>query len=176
MEGEFNVILNKDEKIIESFKPKKAKMYFTSIFGACIIALFVAAVACLAHFIPDYDTGDVMPLSVFVVMIVAAVAIVIVAAVLVAVAYNKRLYCITNQRVIIRCGIIGVDFRSLELKSIGAVDVNVGLFDKILRMNTGTIRFGSMSAPINGNVVYAFAHVVDPYGVYKRLKEIIESV
>lgn len=176
MENEFNVILNKDEHIIESFKPKKAKMFFSSIFGACVIALFIAAVACLAHFIPDYDTGDVMPFSAFVIMIAVAVAVIIVSVIFVAVAYNKRLYCITNQRVIIRCGVIGVDFRSLELKSIGAVDVNVGLFDKILRMNTGTIRFGSMSAPINGNVAYAFAHVVDPYGVYKRLKEIIESV
>lgn len=176
MEKDFGVVLNKDERIIESFKPKKAKMILSVISGVFVIALFVVCFALLARFVPDSETGDVMPLEAFIVLLSVAGVAVVLSAIFTLVAYNKRVYCITNQRIIIRQGVIGVDFRSLELKSIGAVDVNVGLLDKLLHMNTGTIRFGSMSAPIGGNLTYAFSHVVDPYATYKRLKEIIESV
>lgn len=176
MEEKFAVILNKDEKIIESFKPQKTKMFLSVVFGVFIIALLAGGISVFARVFPDGETGEVMPLSLFIALLIACGAAIVLSVILVLVAYNNRIYCITNQRVIIRCGVIGVDFRSLELKSIGAVDVYVSLLDKLLHMNTGTIKFGSMSAPINGNVVYAFSHVVDPYGTYKRLKEIIENV
>lgn len=176
MEESFSVILNKDEKIIESFKPKKSKMILSVVLGVFLIALPFVVISVLGHFIPDSETGEVMPLALLIALLSVACVAVALSVIMVLVAYNKRVYCITNQRIIIRCGVIGVDFRSLELKLIGAVDVNVGLIDKLLHMNTGTIKFGSMSAPINGNVTYAFSHIVDPYGTYKRLKEIIENV
>ncbi len=176
MEESFSVILNKGEKIIECFKPKKIKMILSVFLGVSLIVSFIVGMSMLARFIPDEQTGEVMPLWLFIALLAALGVVLALSLVLISVAYNKRVYCITDQRVIIRCGVIGVDFRSLELKSIGAVDVSVGLLDKILRMNTGTIKFGSMSAPINGNVIYAFSHIVDPYGTYKRLKEIIESI
>lgn len=176
MEENFSVVLNKGEEIIECFKPKKIKMILSVFLGVVLIVLAIVGMSMLARFIPDEETGEVMPLWLFISLLAVSGGALILSLVFILVEYNKRVYCITNQRVIIRCGVIGVDFRSLELKSIGAVDVNVGLLDKILRMNTGTIKFGSMSAPINGNVIYAFSHIVDPYGTYKRLKEIIESV
>lgn len=176
MEESFSIILNKDEKIIECFKPKKSKMILSVFLGVVLIVAAIVGMSMLARFVPDEQTGEVMPLWLFIALLAASGGALVLSLVLISVAYNKRVYCITDQRVIIRCGVIGADFRSLELKSIGAVDVSVGLLDKILRMNTGTIKFGSMSAPINGNVIYAFSHIVDPYGTYKRLKEIIESI
>lgn len=176
MENDFAAILNKDEEIIESFKPKKSKMILSVVLGVFLIALFVVCFALLGRFAPDGETDEVMPLELFILLLTASGVAVVLSFIFALVAYNKRVYCITNQRVIIRQGVIGVDFRSLELKSIGAVDVNVSLLDKLLRVNTGTIKFGSMSAPINGNLIYAFSHVTDPYATYKRLKEIIESV
>ena len=62
---------------------------------------------------------------------------------------------------------------------IGASTVNVSLFDKILKKNTGTIHYGSMASPINGtNTVNNFilSHVEDPYGLYKEMKSYISSV
>lgn len=77
-----------------------------------------------------------------------------------------------------RTGIIGADFRSLDIKMIGAIDVEVGLLDKLIHQNTGSIRFGSMSSPINnqtgGGVV--FASITNPYETYKKLKNTLKKV
>ena len=89
-------------------------------------------------------------------------------------AYKKRVYCITNQRLIIRCGVIGVDFRSRDLEYIGSVDVNVSFLDKMIKKDTGTIRFGSMSAPmINQGTQFSFSHIKSPYDLSKRIKQFI---
>jgi len=69
-----------------------------------------------------------------------------------------------------------VDFKSLDRKMIGAIDVNVSLLDKLLRKNTGTLKYGSMSSPINNQTsTYVFAHISNPYENYKKIKECIDD-
>ena len=59
---------------------------------------------------------------------------------------------------------------------IGAIDVYVSLFDKIVHKDTGSLRFGSMSSPINGqSSAFIFSHIEKPYENYKKIKEYIEE-
>jgi len=54
------------------------------------------------------------------------------------IAYKNTEYLITDQRIIIRSGTIGLDTRSIELDRVREVIVNVGAVDGLFR--TGTLR------------------------------------
>ena len=90
-------------------------------------------------------------------------------------------YDITNKRIIIRSGIIGVDFKEINLDQIGAVTVRVDFLDKLVKPNTGTIYFGSASTPIvqsdkgNTGLQFKFADIENPYEEYKRIKAVLNK-
>ena len=90
-------------------------------------------------------------------------------------------YVITNKRIIIRSGVIGVDFKEINLDQIGAVTVRVDFLDKLVKPNTGTIYFGSASTPIvqsdkgNTGLQFKFADIENPYEEYKRIKAVLNK-
>jgi hypothetical protein len=93
--------------------------------------------------------------------------------------YKNRFYAYSSKRVIIRTGIIGIDFKSLEFKFLTATKVNVSVLDKILGQGTGSISFGSPSSPIggasSGNInQYNFRHICKPYDTMREIKESID--
>ncbi|MCL2755571.1 MAG: hypothetical protein FWE45_00785 [Firmicutes bacterium] len=97
--------------------------------------------------------------------------------------YNKRVYAYTNKRILVRGGIIGTDYKSLDLPSVNATLVHVGFIDKISKKNTGTLEFGSPANPIgmtnsNGMKVnpFIFNHIENPYDEHKIVKQYIASV
>ena len=90
---------------------------------------------------------------------------------------NKTVYAVTNKRVLIRTGYIGVDYKSLDYSMVGAFTVNVNWIDKLLRKNTGSLSFGSMASPMtNGTVAkFNFTYIDNPYEIYKEIKELIDD-
>ncbi len=73
-----------------------------------------------------------------------------------------------------------MDYYTLEMKMISTVLVNVGLFDKMVKPNTGTISFGSSATPIGvsngkGGVGFSFSFIDDAYQTYREVKEVINS-
>ena len=175
MEELFGVVLDKDETIQKVYKPCAAKAFLKSILLTALIMLFMCGTTCLGMFVPE-EGGEslpavwaVVPAGVFVVAEILCIW-------LTSLWCKKTFYAYSDKRLIIRTGIIGVDFKCLDLKSIGAADVSVSLLDKILGKNTGSIRFGSMSSPINSEkAAYSFSHILAPYETYREIKEIIES-
>lgn len=175
MEKIFDNILDDDEHIVKALKPNKLKFYFGGIFGIALIGMFFLAIALLTMFVPDEGISPLkpiyclIPISVFILCIIISI-------IFISLAYNKRYYAYTNKRVIIRCGIIGVDYKSLDMDMIGAIDVNVSLVDKVLNKNTGTITFGSLASPITANgAVFSFSSIVSPYDFYKEIKLVINE-
>lgn len=176
MDSLFDLILDKDEHIVQTFKPNKTKLYFKNIFCYTVILLFFMLSAFACMFIPD-ETGYALkpifvliPISIFVILEIVLL-------VFLNMYYKKTFYAYTNKRIIIRTGIIGVDFKSLDMNMIGAIDVYVSLLDKIIHKNTGTIRFGSMSSPISSQLPnnYSFEHLTMPYENYKLIKSYIDE-
>ena len=48
--------------------------------------------------------------------------------------------------------------------------------DKIVHKETGSLRCGSMSSPINGqSSAFIFSHIENPYENYKKIKEYLEE-
>ena len=176
MENVFDLVLEKDETIIEIFKPNKFKTYFKSIFSFTWILLCVLIPLAVGMFVPEegFEAAGaiwcLLPIGLFILGEVVYVLFL-------NMHYKKTFYAYTNKRILIRTGVVGVDYKSLDLSSVGAMDVYVSLFDKIVNRNTGSLRFGSMSSPMtNGTAAYQFAHISAPYDVYKRMKEYKENL
>ncbi|MFA7192877.1 MAG: PH domain-containing protein [Bacilli bacterium] len=191
MKEKFKDILDKDEEIIKVFKPNKKrfvnfKIIVTVIWFALFALIFLApAIAALAgamNMVDDSGVDGTLPFGiVFLVLGVFNLIFLAFSIVYIKVTYKKTFYAYTNKRVIIRQGFIGVDFLTLDMKTISTVLVNVGLLDKLITPNTGTIRFGSSATPIgaaaNGKSGFGipFANVDDAYVTYREIKEIIDT-
>lgn len=175
MENKFENILDKDEKIEKIFKPNKTKMVFSSLLVIFFTSLFYIVPMLCASLVKD-ENGESMPILALYIALALTILILVLTIICIIVKHKNTFYAYTNKRIIIRTGIIGIDYKCLDLKSIGAVNVNVSWLDKLLHKNTGTITFGSMSSPLtNQGFSYMFASIVAPYEVYKEIKEKIEE-
>lgn len=172
MEKLFENILDKDEKIIKAFKPNKLKLYMSTLFislvslGWLIIPLIVTLIE------NSFDRNKTI-----IILIAYIGGLLLLFGTIFALTtlyYNKLVYAYSNKRIIIRTGIFGVDYKSLDMSMIGAINVYVSLLDRILKRNTGSIMFGSMASPMfNSNSAgtgYRFANITTPYEVYREIK------
>ena len=175
MQEKFVDILDNGEQINVCYLPNKKKVYISSIIISVLILAFICAFVALAMFVPEEGYEPLAPIYCLI-PIGIFVAGMLLTLVLTNLHLQKSVYAITNKRIIIRTGIIGVDYKCMDLVSIGATEVYVSVIDKLLGCKTGTIRFGSMASPINGNntIPYAFSDIVEPYKTYKFIKEQIE--
>jgi ABC-type multidrug transport system fused ATPase/permease subunit len=176
----FADILTKNEEILGLYKPNKAKYFFNKIwsflFGWIMVFIFY-----VIFFFSSKSGENPTPENTLFIVLYTLLGVFVVALVLTIllsrVTYKNRYYAYTNKRVIIRSGLVGVDFKSLDLDKIGALNVRVDLVDKMLKKNTGTIRFGSMASPINqqNTPYYSFTDIEKPYEIYKIIKEDIDD-
>mgnify|MGYP000961816594 CR=1 FL=1 len=188
MENQFEKILDKDEKIIKVFKPIKSKLYFATLVNVFLFSLFIAipvAIVLLVEFsfnptspLPEY-LQIIIFIAVGIILYFIAIAILYFLTWIFAKAYyNNLIFAYSNKRIIIRTGILGIDYKSLDMKMIGAINVYVSPIDKIHKKNTGTITFGSTASPISpekGLAPYRFSHVHDPYNLYREVKSVIDE-
>jgi len=179
MEEKFKDILERDEKIIKMYKPNKCKFWvgFGLISLVCWLWVFFALVGSVP------DEGKVFKPELFWLLLIITCSVFVIgmlATVLFGtIYYNNRFYAYTNKRILIRGGVIGIDYKSLEFKALTATIVNVTILDKILGRNTGNIRFGSPSSPVGslktGLNPYVFHHIVNPYETFREIKEFINE-
>ncbi|MCM1534217.1 MAG: PH domain-containing protein [Corallococcus sp.] len=73
-------------------------------------------------------------------------------------------YAITDRRIIIRSGMIGIDFKFIDYSEIDSVNVKVGLIDKIFKV--GDIYINSS---VNSGVLW---DVANPYGIGSALQKV----
>jgi len=180
VEEKFQDVLEKGEKIIKTYKPDKVKYWVGLILGAAVCMLFVFLT--LMGAIPEEDA--VFDPDLFCLLLIISIAAYVFGLLLSvlfgALYYKNRFYAYTNKRIIVRGGIIGIDYSSLELKHLSATIVSVTVLDKILRRNTGNLRFGSPSSPVisvsgESSSQYSFKHIKKPYDTLREIKERIDK-
>lgn len=170
MEQQLKNILHRNEKIIETYKPNKLRFFMINAIIFYIIWLFIIGLSLLAIFVPDSD-GSTIPFYTLYIVLGAFGGALILNYFFLFMSYKKRLYLYTDRRIIIQSGIVGIDFKSLDHDTIGATEVRVDFIDKVLKKDTGTIRFGSMSSPINtAQSMFAFYGIEKPYEVYQEIR------
>lgn len=177
MEKLFENILDQDEKIQKVFKPQKSKFFFSVLMYWGLTFLFFALIGVFAVLFPE--EGMEVELIYLLIPIGAWIVLMLLALMFAAIYYKNIYYAYSNKRIIIRSGIFGVDFKSLDMSMIGAVNVYVSLIDKIVRKNTGSISFGSTASPIaysqSSGAAYKFNHISNPYENCKEIKSFIDE-
>lgn len=176
MEKLFSHILDDDEKIIKVFKPNKIKLFVSSIFMNFIWSFWFLAFGIFMVLFPEEGvTIDkiyiLVPIGIYLVLFALIILFT-------ALHYKNIYYAYSNKRIIIRSGIFGIDYKSLDMSMIGVVDVYVSLFDKIIKKNTGSVTFGSAASPVidsKGGSAYRFNHIVMPYETCKEIKTYIDA-
>lgn len=169
----FDDVIEADETIQKGFKPNKKKVFASYIIFDVIVAFFFSLTI-----IGMWLDGEIPQTERIIgTCIVAGVVLFIVALTMwfVSLYYKNAYYVYTNKRIIVRTGVFGVDFHSLDIENIGASNVCVSLLDKMVGKNTGSIRFGSNSSPIT-NSYYGFMNIENPYQVYKEIKGYIQTI
>ena len=78
--------------------------------------------------------------------------------------YPNVAYAITDKRVIIRDGIIGIDFKSIDYAEINHIRVDINILEKIRKVGTIEIRTGSG--------IFRIISVKNPYKVFKFLQKV----
>ena len=73
-------------------------------------------------------------------------------------------YAITDKRVIIRSGVIGIDFKFINYTEIDSINVKVGIIDKIFKVGDIYI-----NASVNSGVLW---DVPNPYGISRALQKV----
>jgi hypothetical protein len=89
-------------------------------------------------------------------------------------AYSKEEYAITDKRLLISKGIIGKDFKAIDLNRIKNIEVNVGLLDKILGTGSILIFTGEFTATNNSasSSKDRFIGIENPYETFKLIKRV----
>lgn len=77
-------------------------------------------------------------------------------------------YAITDKRVIIRSGAIGIDFKFILYTEIDSVNVKVGLIDKIFKVGDIYI-----NASVNSGVLW---DIPNPYGIGTALQKVTTDI
>ncbi len=181
MEKVFEPILDKNEKIIKVYKPVKVK-YITKVVLALLLPiLFVLTVSLGIMYGEEEGVGALVtdPIYALIPICIAAIIYAIIVAISI-LEYKNLFYAYTDKRIIIRSGVIGIDFKALDMNMVGATKVKVSILDKILNKNTGTITLGSMASPMmsegnNSAGGYVLCDIENPYETYREIKEVIEE-
>jgi len=179
MEQKFSDVLEKGEKITKVYRPNKTKFWWATML-LWTFCVWIWSFIILVGSVPEEGKSFNSSLFWLLFGISAGVFVVGMAFTILfaAIYYKNRYYAYTNKRIIIRGGIIGIDYKSLEFKHLTATIVQVTFLDKVLGRNTGNIRFGSPSSPVssmNSSMnPYAFKHVHKPYDTLREIKEIID--
>lgn len=175
MEKLFTHILDDDEKIIQVFKPHKGKLFISSILLNLLWISFFVFCGIMAILFPDEnETLDAIYVLIPIGLCLFLIGIV---ALLTAIYYKNLHYAYSNKRIIIRTGIFGIDYKSLDMSMIGAVNVSVSFIDKVIKKNTGSLSFGSTASPVvaSKSNTYNFSHIVMPYETCKEIKSYIDA-
>jgi hypothetical protein len=82
--------------------------------------------------------------------------------------YKNLEYVFTNKRIIIRSGIIGIDFKNIYYTEIESVNLKVGLVDKMLGVGDIYIK--------SNNKAQILFDIEDPYFITQKLQEIVIDI
>ncbi len=79
-------------------------------------------------------------------------------------------YVVTNKRIVIQSGFIGIDYQSIYYKDIHSVYLDVGVIDKCL--SVGDIYF-ELIGQISHKGQPAFLDIADAFNVYQKIQQIV---
>ena len=177
MDKAIETIMNDDENIITSTEPDLKSFVLNSLIGSVFLFLIGYGIESIPIEDCEIDGEPAKPEECKVTLEYMAWAMYIYAigwfgkSLLTALVTS---YAVTDQRTIIKTGLIGSDIRSLRYEDVKDVYVNVGLVGKIF--GTGRIEFDYGTSSENKNMMRrALLAIPEPYEVYKKIQKQVQK-
>ena len=172
---EIKDILNKDEQILWQGKPKKNAYILGSIFTMFPIGIvwllfdggFIATMIATGA-LKQMPIGMLIGIIAFFAFHLLPVWIWLGHIITANRNYKNLEYAFTNKRIIIKSGIIGIDFKNIYYSEIESVNLKVGLFDKLFKVGDIYIKSNNQS-----QVLF---DIEDPYFITQKLQEIVIDI
>ncbi len=172
---EIKEIIGKDEQILWQGKPKKKAFILASVFKMMPLALiWLLFDGAFIGTLIGTGAAKEMPTGVLIFLIVFFIFHLIpvwiwIANIITAGRQHKNLeYVFTNKRIIIKSGIIGIDFQNIYYSDIDSVNLKVGLIDKLLKV-------GDIYIKCNREAKVLF-DISDPYFITQKLQQIVVDI
>lgn len=166
----FDDVLEVGEKIQKGYKPNKTKIIISGILSFLIVNVFLIVLAIfnlLGEQVSLTETliGTLIPAGLAFILFVCSIVFTILR-------YKNTYFVVTNKRIVVRSGVFKVDFISMDNDRVVESVVHVSFLDRLLRKNTGTIKFNS--GVDNGGLIN-ISHIKDPIKVHQEIKELIKE-
>lgn len=169
-ENSIEDILSEDEQVLVRLKPNKKALVLESVFKGLPIALLWGAID-IGFIIMMVFTGAFEEQPSLLAIIIPFFAIHLfplwawIAGIIKTAAGCKNLeYVFTEKRVIIRSGIIGIDFKNIYYSDITEVNVKVGILDRMFKIGDLCIKTNDQAAVLD--------NIERPYFYLQKIHEI----
>lgn len=169
------LFIGNDEQILWQGKPKKKayvlgaffKMFPFALVWLCFDGVFIGA------FIGTGAINSAPPSAILILIAFFAFHLIPVwiwlAGIIKASVQHKNLeYAFTNKRIVIKSGIIGIDFKTVYYSQIQSVNLKVGLVDKMLKVGDVYIKSDDSSVVL--------FDIADPYFITEKLQSIVIDI
>jgi membrane protein YdbS with pleckstrin-like domain len=132
-------ILGEGEEVLVSLKPNRKVYILESIFKGLPVTLLWAGVDAFAIYMiissgAFADSGMIIFFIVFFGLHLIPVWFYIASIIKKVAGYKNISYTFTDKRIIVRSGLIGIDFRYLYYPDIDSVNAKVGIFDRLFKV------------------------------------------
>lgn len=166
-------ILDEDEQLLWEGKPKKKAFLLNSFFKmfpfAIIWLIFdVSFIASIFSFFEEFDIKYTIFLVAFFAFHLLPVWIWISNVITANRQYKNLEYAFTNKRIIVKSGIIGIDFKNIYYSEIHSVNLKVGIIDRMLKV-------GDIYITSNAKATLLF-DLENPYFITQKLQKIVVDI
>ena len=168
-------ILMSNESVLVRLKPDKKTYILETIFKGLPLALFWGGFDAFFIFMMVHNNVFAQMGYTFILFMVFFFAIhlipvwlYIAKAIKKIAEYKNVEYVFTDKRVIIRSGVIGIDFKTMMYEEIVSVVVKVGLFDRIFKVGDLYIKTESQTGCIED--------IKSPYQYSSKIQKIVQDI
>lgn len=163
-------ILEKDEKILQRLKPNAKVIRLEAIFKGMPLALLWFTIDAI-FIVTMFTTGAVEEAPWMIAFMVGFFALHLLPVWLYIANLIKKLagyknieYVFTDKRIIIRSGLVGIDFKSIYYTSLESVNLKVGLFDRLFKVGDIYLKANTQTAVLED--------IENPYVYLSKLQKI----
>lgn len=163
-------ILEKDEKILQRLKPNAKVIRLEAIFKGMPLALLWFSIDAV-FIVTMFTTGAVEEAPWMIAFMVGFFALHLLPVWLYIANLIKNLagyknieYVFTDKRIIIRSGLVGIDFKSIYYTSLESVNLKVGLFDRLFKVGDIYLKANTQTAVLED--------IENPYVYLSKLQKI----
>ena len=173
-QNEVKDILGEDEEILLSLSPNKRTYVFEALLKGLPLALIWGAIDIFA-IIMMINGGVFSSIGITVLFVILFFAIhlipvwIYIGGVVKKITQFKNIsYTFTDKRIIVRSGLIGIDFKYVYYTNIDSVNVKVGFFDKLFKV-------GDLYITSSNQTVYV-EDISSPYQYADKIQDLVRDL